>query len=115
MSWSISSRGRAKDVAAEVSAHSSVPQPIKDLVSLFAQGAQHKGEGMEVVTHGHHGGKGASIGSAELKITALNLASQVPDEPEIVPPQPDPNAPTGHVGVPTVPGEPNHPAPIAAA
>jgi hypothetical protein len=82
MSWSITSKGRAADVAGEVAANPNVPQPIKDLVSIFAEGARSEQDGMEVITHGHHGGKGESIGSAELKITPIWLA------PTFVPPQP---------------------------
>ena len=98
MSWSVSSKGRPKDVAHHIKNQDYVPNEIKDLVSRFAKETHHD-MGIEVETSGHLGS------TVTVKINVFVIAPQIPDE---VTPPPDPNAPTGHVDAPTVPGEPGH-------
>ena len=76
MSWSITSIGKAADVAAEITANKDVPQPLKDLIAAKAKGVTDERNGLSVVTHGHH--HGDTISTLHVEIKEIWLAPPAP-------------------------------------
>lgn len=74
MSWNIQAVGDRQAVKARVAADTNIPQPIKDLVALFADVPKAEGRALSVTSFGHFGNDSYS-NVGKLEINNIELLS----------------------------------------